>query len=352
MNNPFTTTFSKIPSNSYIETDELRDIITNFSYEDPSESVYKLTGVRGSGKTVLLSKIEEDLKRVSDKWIIYNLSSSRDLLNQLVAFLYKDKYIKIKNKEKQIGINLSILGNGGGFNYANKKEDYAIDVGVEIEEGLKEIKRQNKKLLIGIDEVMKNKEMVQFASEFGKWLISQYSVYLVCTGLYENVNQLSNVKNLTFFRRATTIKTNPLNVIRMTEMYKNKLGINHDIAIKLATMTKGYAYAFQKLGVLYFNKTVNETLIDIENALKTELYAYSYEKIWEELSEDEKFLLRLLTKKEINKRSDVIRLMGKKGSNYSVYRDRLIKKGLIITNNSNISLTLPYFANYVKEYCC
>lgn len=62
--------------------------------------------------------------------------------------------------------------------------------------------------------------MIVFASEFGKWLIERYPVYMVCTGLYENIEQLSNVKNLTFFRRATTIMTKPLSFIKMSEMYR------------------------------------------------------------------------------------------------------------------------------------
>ena len=58
MQNPFTTTFSKIPANTYIPTEQEQEIIENFSYDNPSESVYKITGVRGSGKTVLLAKVE------------------------------------------------------------------------------------------------------------------------------------------------------------------------------------------------------------------------------------------------------------------------------------------------------
>ena len=61
MQNPFTTTFSKVPNYTYIPTDQEQEIIENFSYDAPSESVYKITGVRGSGKTVLLAKIEEEL---------------------------------------------------------------------------------------------------------------------------------------------------------------------------------------------------------------------------------------------------------------------------------------------------
>lgn len=51
--------------------------------------------------------------------------------------------------------------------------------------------------------------MIKFASEYGRWLRAGYPVYFVCTGLFENIQELSNVKNLTFFRRATTVKTEP-----------------------------------------------------------------------------------------------------------------------------------------------
>lgn len=37
MQNPFTTTFSKIPSDTYIPTEQVASIIENFSYENPSE---------------------------------------------------------------------------------------------------------------------------------------------------------------------------------------------------------------------------------------------------------------------------------------------------------------------------
>ena len=43
---PFTTTFSRIPDHSYIPTDQEREILENFSFDEPSESVYKITGVR------------------------------------------------------------------------------------------------------------------------------------------------------------------------------------------------------------------------------------------------------------------------------------------------------------------
>ena len=105
-----------------------------------------------------------------------------------------------------------------------------------------------------------------------------------------------------------------------------------------AKITKGYAYAFQELGVLCFRKKGNESLEDILPELKTELFAYSYEKIWEEMTEMDRMLASLLTDKEEYKRKEVLSLMGDKAKNYSMYRDRLIKRGIL---NSRQGYILP-----------
>ena len=209
---------------------------------------------------------------------------------------------------------------------------------------------KGKRILVGIDEVSKTTEMIKFASEYGRWLRANYPVYLVCTGLYENIQEVSNVKNLTFFRRATTVKTEPLNWIRMSEMYKKQLRVEQEEAREMAKCTKGYAYAFQELGVLYFKKKVTESLEDIIPDLKAELFAYSYEKIWEEMTDGDRFLAAFLTEKKEYKREEVLELMGEKAGSYSVYRDRLLKRGILESRQGYISLTLPYFADYIKEY--
>ena len=263
--------------------------------------------------------------------------------------LYKDVYAKEHSQSRSISISASVLGTGGGIGLSRSDTEDFFDIGIELEEMLENVKKKGKKIIIGIDEVSKTEAMIQFTAEFGKWVRADLPVYLICTGLYDNIEQLYNVKNLTFFRRATTIKTEPLNEIRMTEMYKSRLGLDSSKAGYFAKLTKGYPYAFLELGILLFKgkSTETEELID---TLKTELFAYSYEKIWEELSEEDRGLLRLLTDKPEYKRDEIISRMNKP-SNYSVYRDRLLKRGIIKSRHSYISLALPYFNEYVKEYC-
>lgn len=354
MQNPFTTTFSKMPEYTYIATEQPEEILNNFAYDNPSESVYKITGVRGSGKTVILAKIEDELRKGqyhSDGWCVCDLNPTRDILMQFASMLQKEGLAKDSKKGRSINVSATVMGTGGGLGYSSEQNDKFFDIGVEIESMLQMAQKKNKKFLIGIDEVSKSSEMIIFASEFGKWLRAGYPVYLVCTGLYENMRELSNVKNLTFFRRATTVQTAPLNTIKMSEMYKNKLNVDNETAKTMSKLTKGYAYAFQELGVLYFKKRPEETFEDIVASLKSELYAYSYEKIWEEMSEGDQLMTKILTDKEEYKREEVLTCMGKRANNYSVYRDRLLKKGIIFSRQGYISLALPFFADYVKEYC-
>ena len=354
MQNPFTTTFSKTPEYTYIDTEKAEEILENFSYDSPSESVYKITGVRGSGKTVLLAKVEEELRSgiyKADNWLIFDVNPTRDILGQIAAMLVKEGFGGKTKSGTGVNLSATVLGTGGGFGFSSEKNMEFFDIGVEVENMIQQVQKKNKKILIGIDEVSKSDEMVKFASEYGRWLRAGYPVYFVCTGLYENIQELSNVKNLTFFRRATTIKTEPLNMIRMSEMYKSKLNVESAQAVQMAKLTKGYAYAFQELGVLCFKKKDEESFEDILFKLKAELFAYSYEKIWEEMTEMDRFLASLLTEKEEYKREEVLKLMGDKSGSYSMYRDRLLKRGILNSRQGYISFALPFFAEYIKEYC-
>lgn len=354
MQNPFTTTFSKTPEYTYIDTEKAEEILENFSYDSPSESVYKITGVRGSGKTVLLAKIEEELRSgiyKADNWLIFDVNPTRDILGQIAAMLVKEGFGGKTKSGTGVNLSATVLGTGGGFGFSSEKNMEFFDMGVEVENMIQQVQKRNKKILIGIDEVSKSDEMVKFASEYGRWLRAGYPVYFVCTGLYENIQELSNVKNLTFFRRATTIKTEPLNMIRMSEMYKSKLNVESAQAVQMAKLTKGYAYAFQELGVLCFKKKDEESFEDILFKLKAELFAYSYEKIWEEMTEMDRFLASLLTEKEEYKREEVLKLMGDKSGSYSMYRDRLLKRGILNSRQGYISFALPFFAEYIKQYC-
>lgn len=126
MQNPFTTTFSKKPETSYIYTEQTSEILENFSYDNPSESVYKVTGVRGSGKTVILAKIEEELRKeenVKKGWLVFDVNPASDILIQIASMLVKEGFGKKSTKGKSLNLSASFSGTGGGIGFSPENDN-------------------------------------------------------------------------------------------------------------------------------------------------------------------------------------------------------------------------------------
>ena len=57
--NPFTLSFGKKPLQYISRLTETNQILESFCAEIPSNQIYMITGVRGSGKTVMMTNIAE-----------------------------------------------------------------------------------------------------------------------------------------------------------------------------------------------------------------------------------------------------------------------------------------------------
>ncbi len=89
MSNPFTLSFGKKPSEFISRITQTNQILDDFNSDDPSSQVYMITGVRRSGKTVMLTSITDSLTQ--DKtWISVELNPERDMLEKLAASLYSN----------------------------------------------------------------------------------------------------------------------------------------------------------------------------------------------------------------------------------------------------------------------
>ena len=62
MKNPFNITYGMIPSSLVGRSEAYVKIMNAFLNEDTIASTYIITGIRGSGKTVLLRSIAKDIK--------------------------------------------------------------------------------------------------------------------------------------------------------------------------------------------------------------------------------------------------------------------------------------------------
>ena len=168
------------------------------------------------------------------------------------------------------------------------------------------------------------------------------------TGLYENVNTLQNEKNLTFLYRAPKIYLRALNIGSIARGYEKVLNISKTDSLEMAKLTAGYPFAFQVLGYhTYENSGDFHAAID---ATRQYLDEYAYDKVWSELSENESNIVILIASEHCYAVKDIKEKLHLKPNEFSVYRDRLIKKGILNGDRRGyLTLELPFFEEYVTE---
>ena len=109
-------------------------------------------------------------------------------------------------------------------------------------------------VLIAVDEAANNQYMKTFAHTFQGFLRSKFNVFLLMTGLYQNVQALQNQKTLTFLYRSKKITLSPLSLVAIADSYEKNLLMEHKESIKAAKATMGMPLLI-KFWAIYFMKS-------------------------------------------------------------------------------------------------
>lgn len=190
--------------------------------------------------------------------------------------------------------------------------------------------------------------MVEFAHQFQVYTMENLPIFFLGTGLYENIADLQNEKTLTFLYRAPKIFTTPLDISAMASSYQSVFQIPTHKALKLAQLTKGYAFAFQALGYVYFERQDAQTLDEILPIYDQILRESSYEKLWSELSDMDRLVCKAIADSPDDLVKTIRQQINISSQKFSVYRNRLKEKGLIDTSRfGKVSFILPRFKEFI-----
>lgn len=339
MKNPFSLTFGKEPISLINRNMQNDEIISSFRAENPDYQVCMLTGVRGSGKTVALTTIANELQN-DDNWLVVDLNPERDLLNALAAELSASK--SMVDYLKKADFNISAFGFGIGISNGTDFNDVTVLLNAILEK----ITKDNKRILITIDEVTVNQNIKEFVSQFQIFIRKNFNVFLLMTGLYENIYDLQNEKSLTFLYRAPKIELKPLSIALIMQKYKEIFNLDDNQALEMAKVTNGYPFAYQALGYLCFKNKAKYQNVLFE--LDSYLEEYVYEKIWSEMSSVDKTILAAMTKSNSNKVAAIREIVNIDSNKFNIYRKRLLKKGVIKSAEyGHLDFTLPRFKEFI-----
>ena len=344
MNNPFSLSFGILPE-QFISRDEIKDeVFTDFGVFTKSQSnVCILTGVRGSGKTVMLNFLKNEFNKIED-WIVLNINPELDILQEIAAKLYE--YGALKKYFVKATFNFSFQGIG----FSIKGETPITSVETLLEKMMKIIQSKQKKVLITIDEISNSQNVKIFSHTFKNMVNDRLPIYLLATGLNENVYNLQNNETLTFIYRAKKIEIKSLNLMAIAKSYMDTLSLNEEIAMKCAALTEGYASAYQVLGSILFKTKKKDIDDDVLFEFDKILEDINYSKLWEDLSSGDKKVLYGLSSQKNNRASDIVKNAKVTREVYTKYRERLIKRGIVESNSYGyLSLTLPRLYNFIQR---
>lgn len=341
--NPFTISFSRKPVEYIDRTSQTEQIMDTFTEEPVTDQIFIITGVRGAGKTVLMSSIANALEQKED-WLTWRAIVTRDIVHDLAADLFASKFMSRIDVSAAFGIP------GVGSVSVGGKEREISDVS-KIRTALKMMGKAGKKLLVTVDEISNTKQLQDFSGVFQSLIGENLPIYLLGTAIPENMDELKNVKFLTFLYRAPKIELTPLDMVSIAFRYKDIFDLSEEESVKMAKLTRGYSYAFQALGYVYWNSRPVQSLDSVMPEYDRLLASNSYSKIWVELSEKQREVCRAIAKCKTGRVSDVRQILRMDSNNFNGYRNRLMHQGIIVKNDwGMISFSLPRFSEFINNY--
>ena len=175
-----------------------------------------------------------------------------------------------------------------------------------------------------------------------------YPVFLLMTGIRDNIDQLISDSAMTFLSRTPKIELGPLSMPAIARKYQEILNVDEKMSLDLAKLTSGYAFAFQVLGYILFGKAKISINQELFSEYDDKLAESGYNTFWKELTTNEKQLCIAIAN-SIDGQVDVIqKKSGMKLSNFNNYRARLIRKEIISASGyGKLTFTLPRFKEYV-----
>lgn len=340
--NPFVVSFGRPPLEYVSRAQNYDKVIDTFTEMPVTDQIYIISGLRGTGKTVLFSSLLKDFRKLDD-WIVIQLNTYDDMTESL----YSDLYYALGQSSVNIDVDLGIpdIAKVSVRSNAPKMTTNSL-----IRSLLELVDRHGKKVLVAVDDISKSREMKKFSKLFQEMIGDELPLFFLGTGIPENIDELKNVKDLTFLYRAPRIILAPLDLTEIAFRYQQALGVATETANDMAKMTKGYSFAFQALGYVYWEHRPVDDIHSLLPDYDRMLTSASYSKMWTELSDVDKSVCRAIAATDSDRVQD-IRATALMDSNlFNAYRNRLGERGLIDTSSyGKVSFTLPRFTEFINE---
>lgn len=320
----------------------------------------RITGPRGSGKTVLLSELASLAS--AQGWTVVNVFGNSELPEAIREQLQNAPSLK----------GLSFSANAPFVSAeAHIETAQPLSFRMATEAACKGLTKKGKGLLITVDEVQDadHKDMAEVASVVQLMIREDYNIAFVFAGLTTGVLDILNGTAMTFLRRA---KPEDLQPIPLDDV-KNSLALTieqsgfeiTEEALQLATeATAGYAYLIQLVGFCIWRITwhrckeltgkIQISKTDAEEGIKVAQAEFNnavHEPAISGLSKPAiQYLIAMAELPTVASASEIAEKMGKTPGYLSAYRRKLIERQIIEqTAPGYVTFSIPFMREFLLK---
>jgi len=359
MSNPFNPSFGKRPIHFYGRQDITRSVISSVDDKNSPWRTTLITGVRGSGKTALLSDIRNNLD--SRDIIALYVVPNEAMLDSILTQLYRQLSKSIKGaipEFKSISVNLGV---SVGLEKDKKTPYFTETFSYRIMELMDFYMKQDKHVVFLIDEAQKHTEDMRiFISTYQDLSMREYSVSMVLAGLPSVVSDILNDDVLTFLRRAKQVELENVELMIVEHEFKKVfLGAGTTLAeetvSRAATGTYGYPYLIQLIGYYLWDEirgdNSKDLLDDVLFKSKMELFRNVHRLVFSGLSvKDREFIYAMAEDEGFSSVSAIGERVQMKKNHISLYRERLISAGVVKpAGHGLLCFVYPYMREFLQN---
>lgn len=318
----------------------------------------RITGPRGSGKTVLLTELG-DIAR-GQGWRVLDETACEGLCEQLVHALSADS----AKREFSAEVNAVVAKARIGMERDGRETTLREALG----DAAARLTGKDKGLLVTVDEVQDADEgdVRAIATAVQHLIRERKNIAFVFAGITTGVLDLINGKTLTFLRRA---KAEELGAIPIDEVScalratieKSGLVIDDDALALAAHETAGYAYLIQlvgyhvwRAGKAHAESSLVIDLADAEAGVAAALGDFETSVLETALSDLPRrameYLLAMACDDGPSSTGAVAERLGLKGTSLTSYRRMLIKRQVIEpTARGYVDFSIPHMRAYLRS---
>jgi len=354
---PFTPQFGKKPLSFVGRQDIIDDLLDGLYDSNSPMRTTVISGVRGSGKTALLSDICEELRNEKD-WIVISVGASDSILEDILEqLLYQGKRVLDIEKFEMVSAGLKASLISLEFKKSKAEENSFYTKFMQM---LDEIRGRDVSVLIAVDEVLRVEPIKILATTYQLLLRQGYDISLLLAGLPQNVLAVQNDDYLTFLKRAYQVFLKNIEMISFRIEYERIFSLEgksfESDALDLAYLTTGgYPYLYQLIGyyiwkdsgVVIYTHCVQKAISYAVSDLTRNVLSIAVA----DLSRMEReFMFAMSLDSGASAISDIQKRLAKDANYVSQYRKNLVNRGLIERlNRGEYRFTLPYMKHYLEE---